>query len=57
MRNRLEIMPSIPEDEEVNFYYDWTKWLDEQHIAYRSGSKKTNKIYLSFYKEVMKHRR
>lgn len=49
---KLEILPKISEDFEINFKYDLTKWLDEQKNVVRK-----RKEILLFYKDVMRHRR
>lgn len=54
---RFEILRSIPEEMEVNYNYDWTVWLKYQRRRYRKIKKQNNIVDLSFYNDVLYHRR
>lgn len=55
----MEVLPTIPEDIEIIWKYDLTKWFHEQPKNMKnkqSDQNKPNDILL-FYKDVVKQRR
>ena len=55
----MQILPTIPETSNVNFSYNYSKWLHEQNktIILKHNDQQKPKEILLFYKDVMKHRK